>query len=266
MMFTFNNYQIRAKLIGFILIFSLAFLASCNDNPTGNGGDINKPSPNRLDTGQSAHDFLSADYHTKLMIEIQYAYGFKPRQQAVDSLITFLNRYLHKPDGIRYMYDSIPDPGKSTYSINDIEKIEDQNRTEYNSGKTIASYILFIDGGSTQDSGNSRILGEAYRNTSMVIYEQNVRDLSGDFNQPSQAKLEATVMRHEFGHDLGLVNLGTPMVTNHEDPNHPNHCTVKSCLMYWNVNTSNVISNITGGTIPKLDPYCRADLKANGGK
>lgn len=253
-------------LIAVLLVAGSSLLTSCNDNPTGNNGDINKPSPNRLATGQSAHDLLSADHHTELLLELQYAYGYKPKQKAVDSLMTFLARYLNKPDGIRYIYDSIPDPDKGPYSIDDIKNIENKNRTEFNSGNTIAVYFFFADGGSTGDTGNSRILGEAYRNTSIVIYEQNVRDLSGSFNQPSQAKLEATVMRHEFGHILGLVNLGTPMVTDHEDASHPNHCTVKSCLMYWNVNTSNVISNITGGTIPKLDAYCRADLKANGGK
>jgi hypothetical protein len=36
----------------------------------------------------------------------------------------------------------------------------------------------FIDGASASDSGNSYVLGTAYRNTSFVIYEKTIQSLS----------------------------------------------------------------------------------------
>lgn len=258
-------------LFHFLVIISLALFAACSSNPAGNSGSSgnngnSNSNANGKSTGQSAHDFLSATPYSKLTIEIQYAKGYKPTQAAIDSLVSFLNRRLHKPDGINVVMESIPDPGKSPYTIDEVDSLEQKDRTKYNSGSTIAAYMLFLDGSSSEDTQNGQILGEAYLNTSMVFYEKSIMSNSGGFSQPSRAILEATVMRHEFGHDLGLVNLGTPMVVNHADPNHPHHCDVKSCLMYWSVNTSNVVGNLTGGNIPQLDPHCLADLKANGGK
>ena len=262
------------SLVHLLYIIALTLLVACSGNPTNNSGNGSgngnnsgsNSNANRKTTGQSAHDFLSEKTHSRLVIEIQYAEGYKPTQEAIDSLTSFLNRRLNKPDGIKVVMESIADPGKGPYTIDEVDSLEQKNRTQYNSGNTIAAYMLFLDGSSSEDSQNGQVLGEAYLNTSMVFYEKSIMGNSGGFGQPSRAILEATVMRHEFGHNLGLVNAGTPMVVDHEDSNHPHHCNVKSCLMYWSVNTSNVVGNLTGGTIPQLDSHCLTDLRANGGK
>ncbi len=258
------------SLVHLLWILTLSLFVACNNNPTGNSGSSgnnnNGSDANRKSTGASAHDFLSAESHSKLLIEIQYADGFKPTQQAIDSLVSFLNRRLNKPDGISVVMESIADPGESPYTIDQVDSLEQKNRTKFNSGNTIAAYMLFLDGSSSEDTPKSKVLGEAYFNTSMVFYEKSIVSSSGGFGQPSRAILEAAVMRHEFGHNLGLVNLGTSMVVNHEDTSHPHHCDNKNCLMYWSVNTSNFVGNLAGGTIPQLDQNCLDDLQANEGK
>jgi predicted Zn-dependent protease len=103
----------------------------------------------------------------------------------------------------------------------------------------------------------------------MVIFEKTIQDLSGNtLSQPSREKLETVVMNHELGHILGLVNIGTNMVTPHQDPDasHGRHCENTSCLMYWGVETGNVAQNLLGTGMPQLDQNCLNDLKANGGK
>ncbi len=65
---------------------------------------------------------------------------------------------------------------------------------------------------------------------------------------------------------LGLVNTGTTPQTDHQDHAHGAHCTQTSCLMYYQVDTSNFLANLLGGTVPSLDAACVQDLKANGGK
>lgn len=77
--------------------------------------------------------------------------------------------------------------------------------------------------------------------------------------------VEQSVMKHEVGHILGLVNLGAPMQTNHQDAEHGKHCINENCLMYWATETGNFISNLTGSSPPQLDANCIADLRANGG-
>ena len=83
---------------------------------------------------------------------------------------------------------------------------------------------------------------------------------------PSTAKLESTVLQHEFAHILGLVNNGTPLVDNHHDDEHEGHCDNQDCLMYYLAETSDIAANLFGISAPTLDANCRADLQANGGK
>ena len=90
------------SLVHLLWIITLSLFVACNNNPTGSSGSSsnNGSDANRKTTGASAHDFLSAESHSKLLIEVQYADGFKPTQQAIDSLTSFLNHRLNKPDGI----------------------------------------------------------------------------------------------------------------------------------------------------------------------
>jgi hypothetical protein len=74
------------------------------------------------------------------------------------------------------------------------------------------------------------------------------------------------VYNHEFGHLMGLVNLGTPLQSAHEDANSDNHCNVDGCLMFFEINGGNVLDMMNMTAIPELDPQCIADLQANGGK
>ena len=249
-----------------IISFLLTFLFSCKSSVTGSNNKQNTRTGNLLAVGKSAHDLLADNNFNKLIVEIQYASGFKPTQTAIDSLQAFLNRRLNKPNGITIALDAITAPGNTQYTLNQIEQIEQTNRQEYNDGKTIAVYYFFADGDYSGNTSNTKVLGMAYRNTSIVIFENTIQNLSGGIGQPSTAVLETTVMEHEFGHILGLVNIGTPMVTNHEDPNHPGHCNNSKCLMYYNVDTGDIVSNLLGGTIPQLDQNCLTDLKNNGGK
>ncbi|MFV8358041.1 membrane metalloprotease, partial [Flavobacterium sp. XS1P32] len=123
------------------------------------------------------------------------------------------------------------------------------------------------DGKSSKDTDTSVILGTAYRNTSFVIYEQTVHGLSDSAFEPNRSLLETTVITHEFGHILGLTNLGTTLQSNHEDTEHPKHCIEKTCLMFWSAEIGGGIGNmVSSGSAPQLDAQCIADLRANGGK
>jgi predicted Zn-dependent protease len=208
------------------------------------------------------YDFLSSDHYEKLVVEVQYPSGYHPTSETVDKLRAFLEARLHKPGGISITLTSIPVPRKDYYSVEDIKKIEDKYSKVRTHRKTLAAYVFFADGAY---SGDSRVLGLAYRPTSAVIFEKTVRDHSGGLAQPSTALLESTVLHHEFGHLFGLVNNGTGMLAHHEDTGHPRHCTNSNCLMYHAVETTDIVASLVGD-VPRLDQYCLDDLRANGGK
>jgi len=255
------------KVLSLLTIGLFLLLTSCSkqDDPLDNPVAVN-PNTNKQQTGSSANDLLSDKKFKSMVIEVVYVAGFEPSSTAITNFVNFLTARTYKPNGISVIKRSIPSPGSSPYSNEEIVSIEDANRTKYNTADQIAVWAFFADGKSSQDTDASVILGTAYRNTSFVIYEQTIQSLSDSPFKPNRGLLETTVITHEFGHILGLTNLGTTLQSNHEDAAHPKHCIEKTCLMFWSAETGGIGNMVSGGSAPQLDSQCIADLRANGGK
>lgn len=239
-----------------IIILYLAVLVGCKK-------DENSNSSYQSITPQS---FLAADNYTSLIIEVKYIEGYSPTQESLDNLKNFLSARLNKPDGITIVTSSLPSQGRTSYSLTDIRYLEKLNRQYKSTNKILTAYIFFADGGYIEDTEDTKILGIAYGATSAAIFEKTIVDYSGGLAQPTQEVLETTIINHEFGHLLGLVNNGSKMLNNHQDLTHGHHCTDENCLMYYKVETSDIIGNLIGGNIPELDVDCINDLRLNGGK
>ena len=221
----------------------------------------------RQSVGSWGDEILSDNKYKSLTVQIIYMTGCKPTDEAVGHLKALLNAHCKKPKGIEVVYKEIAAQGKTSYTLDDIKQLEEDNRTEYTWRKNIAITYLFVDAPSSESGGSGVILGEAYYNTSLVIFEKSVQDYSDNVTEPERYKLETVVMNHELGHILGLVNLGSSMKTSHEDGSHPAHCNNQDCLMYWEAETGSAINNLLGNSpSPSLDANCIADLQGNGGK
>jgi hypothetical protein len=261
--------KMKMKKIIVVATIVFALMISCSkqdstDTISEEGFSVNN---NKKATGSSSNDLLSNATFKSMVIELVYVEGFAPTAQAVNNFTSFLNARANKSGGIMVIKRAIASPGKTTFTNQEIAAIEDANRTKYNTANQIAVWALFIDGASASNTKNSSVLGTAYRNTSFVIYEKTVQGFSDSAFEPDRSLVETTVITHEFGHILGLTNLGTALQSDHEDPEHQKHCVVENCLMYWTAESGSGISNmISGGSAPKLDAQCLADLKANGGK
>ena len=212
--------------------------------------------------GASARELLSNDQYQSLRIEILYMPGFAPDAAAVEHTRDFLTGLVKKTAGITIITKEIPASANASMSVNDIIEIERTQRTAFTTGTEIAVSVVYTNGSNT----DPETLGVAYRNTSLALFGRRIHDHSGAIGQVSRTKLEATVLEHELGHLLGLVDLGSPMQTPHKEVPHGNHCTVTSCLMYYTAETTSILGFLLTGNIPSLDANCRADLQANGGK
>ncbi len=213
----------------------------------------------------SPADFLSNKKYSKLKIEIQSVKGFEPSATAIANIRAFLLERLNKSKGIEIVNSSINSPGKSNLTLSDISDIEKKNRNVVTEKSTITAYILFVDGSYTESNASRSILGVAYENSSMVIFENTIKQFSGGIGEPSESSLESAVSLHELGHILGLVNNGSAMANDHQDNANGKHCNNSKCLMYFNAETSDIVGNLLGG-IPTLDAACIQDLQKNGGK
>lgn len=251
------------KYLGIIIVL---VLMSCSSDDSQND-PLNNTQSNKLSVGASANDLLSDTTFSSLVVEVVYVEGFEPSQTAISNFVSFLENRTFKPNGITVQKRAISSPGLTPYTNQEIVAIEDSNRLLYNDDNQIAVWAFFADGSSANNTDSGVVLGTAYRNTSFVIYQETIQQLTSGTITNTTPILESTVITHEFGHILGLTNLGTPLQTNHEDLEHPKHCNIESCLMYWKAESGNgVMSMISGGSIPQLDAQCIADLQANGGK
>lgn len=258
----------KVKHLKFLLVLSAFFmLSACNKDDAKDPVDDLK-AENLKGLGVSAEDLLSNDIYTKMRVEVVYVAGQQPIQQSISSLEDFLNARVNKPGGITFTQRAIQSPGTSPYNTEEIRAIEDEFRTEYTEDDDIAVFILFADGQSSNDTNTSVTLGTAYRNTSMVVYEETLKDLTNNGNGPDLFLLEATTLHHEFGHLFGLVGIQDDDIhADHEDENHPKHCMVPECLMYFESSVpSRILLRSAGGAITPLDDLCIADLQAKGGK
>ena len=258
----------KVKHLKLLFVLSAFFmLSACNKDDATDPVDDSK-AENLKALGVSAEDLLSSDIYTKLRIEIVYVAGQQPLQQSINSLEDFLNTRVNKPGGITITQRAIQSPGNSPYNTEEIRDIEAEFREEYTVDDDIAVYIFFADGQSSNDTNTSVTLGTAYRNTSMVVYEDTLKELNDNGNGPDLFLLEATTLHHEFGHLFGLVGIQNDDIhANHEDENHPKHCMVPECLMFFESSLpTRIPSRSVGGNITPLDDLCIADLQAKGGK
>lgn len=250
----------KMKLFFIFFLFSICILSCTKNSSTTSLPSINDA--NNKNTGASAKDLLTSSQFSSLKIEIEYMQGYTPDAASLNNITSFLNSLINKPGGITITQKQIAAEGKPVYSLNDIATIEQKNRSAFNSGNQLAVYILIVDGNYT----DANVLGVSYRNTSVCLFGKTIFDNSGNIGEVNRTKLETTVTEHEFGHLLGLVNVGTAMQTNHQDAAHGNHCNNENCLMYYAAETTDLLGFLMTGNVPQLDAACLADLHAAGGK
>ena len=255
----------RVRPLALALTLAIAAsLAGCNGVQFG-GGQL----------GEGARELVDPRVHAKLVVELDYPAGYAPNSEAKSILKSTLAEVTGRDASQIQIVESadIPVEASKKYTTNEIRTLEAEHRDRRSGGDTAVLYVMYVAGGYSEDSGDSRVLGIAYGATSLAIFKGNVQDATrsrviGGITVPTVEErcIERAVLVHEFGHVAGLVNLGTPMVRPHEDPEHPGHSSNKQSVMYYAVeNTVDLFALFTGGCseIPyKFDENDKADLAA----
>ena len=74
---------------------------------------------------------------------------------------------------------------------------------------------------------------EVIEGSHMIMIGKNIMKMKDDKNNAVVEFVEQSTLVHELGHLAGLVNNGAPTVSDHEDKEHPHHCTNPNCVMRW---------------------------------
>ena len=202
-----------------------------------------------------ARIILGASPARRLVIEIAYVSGRRPSQQAVDHLTTILKRETVKSEGVVATFDAQLPGTRSSYSLNDLLALEQRYRRLHSNGEVATIWIAALNG---DYAGGSGTLGLAFTATAFALFEDQIQQAANVF--VSADSIERSVITHEMGHLLGLVNIGYRSHYDHEDPQHPHHSKYQTSVMYWAVEDTSIATILRGGPPDDFDRYDRADL------
>lgn len=142
-----------------------------------------------------------------------------------------LYKYLHKPGGIYIVKRKIAAVRDTVLTRRQVNSIRRSNRTVYTRNNQLALYNLYTNG----EFENPHVLGQACRNASIIIYGKPVKQYGAAFTVSTQTTIETTLLLHEMGHLLGLVNKGSAMQAERSDTAHEAHCINPNCIIYWSI-------------------------------
>ncbi len=113
----------------------------------------------------------------------------------------------------------------------DIVEIAEANRSPLNSDARRGIYVVFLDGFFERNGTPQRqVLGVSINGRGIIAMFKPVIESAAP--APLRAFVEQSVLIHEFGHAVGLVNSGLPLTSDHHDAENGAHCTNRQCVMY----------------------------------
>ncbi len=205
-------------------------------------------------------DYIAGDDYTRWVIEIDYVEGHRPSSEATNLLAQRMRELVSK-DAVSVQVDDAIPGGRDTWNDAAIQSLSAQHQDQDHGGDTVVTHVLYLDG--SYSRGN--VLGIAYGDKELVaMFDETIEGAANLFFSATQ--IERAVLVHEFGHVIGLVNSGTPMVQNHEDPDHRGHSDNQDSVMYWAVETTDITQIFTGGIPTEFDADDKADVCAAGGR
>ncbi|HLF16876.1 MAG TPA: hypothetical protein VI796_05540 [Candidatus Thermoplasmatota archaeon] len=211
-------------------------------------------------------DYLRDSTYTRWVIEMDYVEGERPSDDVLNLLQQRMAALAHKPDGVAVERGDELDATGDVWTAESLRELSRDHRTVDTGGSTVATHVLFLDGSYTDEDALGVTLGHGL----VAIFSERVREVCPALAVPPCLYTAEDILRavvvHEFGHVLGLVNNGVPMQTDHEDEGHPGHSDSPDSVMYWAVETADVLQRLSGGLPTQFDANDRADLREAGGK
>ena len=205
-------------------------------------------------TGACRYEILRSSNYSRLHIEINFVTDNSPDSDAIDLLKTRIQEVTDKTS-VSVSQKSFGSTDES-YSLEEILDIENTQRERYKSGNTFIIHILYLNG---EYQDNDQTLGLAFKGSSFVLFKEKIDDAS--FLLISDKDIEKSVIVHEFGHLLGLINNDYQSPHDHEDPDHPNHSNNEDSVMYWAIESQDIGNQIVGEPPNNFDSNDLDDLK-----
>jgi hypothetical protein len=198
----------------------------------------------------------------KMTVEVDYQPGYAPHDDALAQFRSRAENYSGR--SVELLKTGTAIPAMQNVTIENVVSYEREfRRSPPVEGDRVSLYVIYVGG---KFSENSNVLAATYLSLSIVVFKSEIvryapqGGMCDDIMIVNECKVERSALVHEFGHVLGLVGLVYASPADHEDPQHPSHCTNESCVMHHSI-------DVYKGGIPRPPPYafdrdCLEDLKA----
>lgn len=207
----------------------------------------------RIDT------FLQGDIFDRLVIEVDVVEGAHPEPGVSDAIAVQVAEVVDKPGGVRIRLDEVLPPYGPSYvwSLDALRNLLAATESVPPVG-TALMHTLIVDGQPPEPG----TLGMSFAHRDVVLFKDSL--CGADRELVDCRPAEHFVWLHEIGHVLGLVNNGTTMVVDHEDPEHPQHCDEPNCVMRWAYTRFRGSAETLEERAepPSFGVWCRMDLAA----
>lgn len=224
-------------------------------------------------SGVTPYDFIQTGTYSTWHIEVDYAAGQQPDSSLLATLGSRMREVVAASKTVDVRLSSTAFAATDrTWTVETLIELDRTTLNQQTGGSTVATHLIFVDGHYETDTATEKVLGVSIKggldHGLVVIFSQTLANACTlPTCLPGQIPgIKRAVVIHEFGHELGLVDNGIPMQTNHEDPEHPGHSTNTNSVMYWAVESNAVIGVLGGDPPDQFDANDKADLKAAGGR
>jgi len=220
-----------------------------------NGGVAAAVPSDRAPLGALCRTYLG-DAVPRLVVEVDWQDGAKNEHGAVSHLVEVLRGVVRKPGGItRTGGPTGPGDPDRVWTVADLRREADRVREQRTSRSQAVMHVLFVRGRYTEDG----VIGVAHSAGEIAIFPEAIEGLSALLG--GQAGVQRSVLVHEAGHLLCLVNLGYRSAHDREDPAHPHHSTDRRSVMYWAIDTTAIGTLFSGPPPDDFTAQDRDDLR-----
>lgn len=250
---------VTTGFVGPALIAVACVVASNGCSPATNNG--------KDEVGSVPETYIHGEAHSRLVFEVDSVEGVAPRADATGYVVEELSAVVDKPDGIEFVTDgTIESRGADhVWTFDELETLAGEQFDMEVEDEVVKIHVMYVDG----SYENENTLGVAWGNRHLTMFADVVDD---SCDRPLVRDrlcrfAESSVLLHEVGHVIGLVDNGIPMVEDHEDSEHDAHDESDECVMYWAYEGTQIIDVLAarlGDSSPALtfDDACEADIAA----
>lgn len=257
----------------------LLALAACTRSPSegdggvgGDGGGGRQPTAEELYSGAYATVVLEVDYQSGAAPYTGEVAAFGDTWSIfstnAERLFMGSGKTLELPSSLGEMEELSSVFGED-FTVEMILAIADEHRDQRSDQPTATFYALWLDG-YFFDGGERKtsILGVSLGQTGVIAMFKPVIESATVLDLPNASRFaEQAILVHEFGHALGLVNIGIPLQSPHHDEAHGAHCVNDRCVMFWAYEGASdlamfVRDYVTSADVILFAPDCLADVDA----